>query len=90
MEKSEYTTVPIIVGFNHNKPIGDLRILTSMLPSSPNFVFSLGVRCLEDRGFKPGEIPSKQYEGRYELMCVSPITDDGYIAYLQQAGKLPK
>lgn len=88
-QEGEYVTVPVLANFAHTKPIGDLRILKRALPPQPGFVFSLGIKCLEEPDTQKGEIPTKAYTGPYELMCVSPVQNENYISYLRQVGLLP-
>jgi hypothetical protein len=84
----EFCTVPVLVDFDSNKPIGELRILRSALPPSPEFVLTIGFMAHEMES-APGSIPSRPYVGRYDLCAVSLSSDDAYIGYLRQVGKLP-
>ncbi len=73
---NEFTTVPIIQDFDSTKVVGELKILTSALPRTKGFVFTLGTRSKDE------------LEDTYELVCVSPIEDMSYLAYLQQQYEL--
>lgn len=86
---SEFTVVPILENFQHERVIGELRIRTDALPLVPAYVFSLGFKILGPSEAKPGDTPRQPYVGPYELMSVSPVPDDNYIALLRQTGKLP-
>ena len=79
----EYTTVPVLVGFNHEKVIGQLCILTSALPPQPDFVFALAVEC---KGGPPGTIVTAPPQAPYKLLSVAPVLDLAYIGYLRQVG----
>jgi len=81
------TRVPILIGFDQNKPVGWLEIRTSALPPTPDFVFSLGFQALGYAG-EPGSVPSKRYFGDYQLQAISITSDEGYIGYLRQTGEL--
>jgi len=65
-------TIPVTVGFNFNEKdiIGSITIDENRLPSSPEYVFSLGYK----------------YTGKakYTLVCVSLTSDNEYLQYLQQ------
>lgn len=62
-DSSEYTTVPILLGFNPDIEIGSLTILTKALPITPNYAFALG--------YKLRNTDTQEYT----LMTVSPIQD---------------
>jgi len=83
-----YTEVPVLVGFDQNQCIGSLRIKTSQLPATPNFVFSLGYQTVGPCKFAQGEIPTTDYSGEYKLFCVSLTSDDSYIGFLRQVGRI--
>lgn len=85
----EMTCVPVCVDFDGTRRIGQLNVRTADLPKTPEFVFALGFRALE-LNVPPGTVPDKPYAGAYELTDVSIVTDDGYIGFLRQIGKLPK
>jgi hypothetical protein len=87
MDNEEFLTVPILVGFDHSQVIGELKIRRDALPKTPEFVFAIGYRALEDHGFKPGEFPTSQYAGKFELASVAPVDDLKYLGYLKQVGK---
>lgn len=87
MSESEFTTVPVIAKFGSDEVIGELRILTSALPPTPNFVFSLGIKALEFTGVPHGEVPTQAYVGKYKLFAVAPVDDENYLGYLRQIGK---
>lgn len=87
MEDGEFTVVPIVENFGSQKPIGELRILTTALPPTPEFVFTLGFQALEMRA-TPGQVPTAPYVGAYKLREVAMQWDESYIEYLRQIGKL--
>lgn len=70
MDNDNYIIVPITNRFNNNKVIGELKILKSQLPITPNFVFALGYMkdCKSDG---------------YELKEVAIVPDSEYARYLQ-------
>lgn len=82
------TCVPVVRDFRNNEPIGELRIDTAALPPSADFVFTLGFMTLDPIESPPGSIPTAPYMGRYQLKAVAVQTDDQYIGYLRQIGKL--
>lgn len=85
---NEYTEVPILARFDNTKVIGWVKILTSELPNSPDFVFSLGFKALEmGKVTTIAGIHNGPYTGTYELLCTSIVTDDQYLQYLKQIGK---
>jgi hypothetical protein len=86
----EMVTVPILIGFDANKQVGELRIAKSALPPSPNFCFNLGIQVLDVEHVVPGEVATKQYFGRYKLCAVSIATDIQYAQYLAQVGVIPQ
>jgi hypothetical protein len=69
----EYVKVPVLVGFNTDIQIGTLEVLKSSLPSTPEFVFTIGYKTAE--GDKP-----------FELKAVSISTDTEFLAYLKEQG----
>lgn len=77
-QPDDLTSVPILLNFATNRLIGTLQVRTDQLPPTKDFVFSIGARMIGYGDAAP-----------YELVCVSPVTDDEYIAYLRQVGKLP-
>lgn len=82
----EFITVPVLQDFRQDKIIGELRVLKSALPPVSGFCFSLGIKALDMTGITPGAIPTAQYTGPYELVCVSIVNDQGYGDYLRQVG----
>jgi hypothetical protein len=84
----EFVTVPVVLNFLQGDVIGELKIRADALPPSPNFVFSIGFKCLSDPKTKPGQIPRESYVGPYQLQCVSLLPDANYIEYLRQVGKV--
>jgi hypothetical protein len=78
--------IPVTMGFDSDKVIGKLMVDETMLPAEPDFVFSLAVTSamsfgLDDKGVKTN--------GPFKLVEVSLISDDNYIGYLRQSGKIP-
>lgn len=64
----KWTTVPIFAdNFNPDNKVGEIKILTSAIPKTPDFIFSIGYR--------------NKAEG-FELKCVSIISDKDFLAYL--------
>ena len=68
MTNNEFVTVPVMLDFNQDEVVGEMRIKRSSLPDSPDFVFSIGFKMLDG--------------GKYELACVSVVSDENYIGYL--------
>lgn len=89
MSDDEFISVPVCLGFDSTKPIGELRILKSALPPTPDFVFSLGYSVLETNALPKEELDLEAYVKRYELGQVALLSDANYIGYLRQVGKLP-
>lgn len=74
MRSGEYTVVPVFLDFGmFRKSIGELRVLTAELPGNSDYVFSISVLL----------------GSPVELMSLHIQTDDQYIGYLRQVGKLP-
>lgn len=71
---NEYVKVPILKDkFNTNEQIGTLEILKESLPTTPDFVFTIGYKTAEgDKSF--------------ELKAVSISTDAEFLAYLKEQG----
>lgn len=67
----EYVNIPILENFDQTRQIGTARILKSKLPGQPDYVFSLGYTCDFD-------------SSNMEVMCVSLMTDEQYLAYLNR------
>ena len=84
----EFVTVPVVLDFLQGGVVGELKIRADALPPSPDFVFSIGFKCLSDPKTKPGQIPREPYVGSYKLECASLLPDANYIEYLRQAGKI--
>ncbi len=80
-----YTTVAVLEKFDMTRQIGEMRILTSAIPATPNFVFSLGYEALEFPGV-PGAVGAAPYPNKYRLCAVAPQTDVEYVGYLRQTG----
>lgn len=68
MNNKGMITVPVVQGFDPQTVVGSLTVDTKALPTSPDFVFSLGYRLQED--------------GSYSIVTVSIVSDDSYRAYL--------
>lgn len=79
--------VPVTIGFDTWQIIGYMEIDETKLPPSCGYVFSLGIRTL-DNVDAPGSIPTGPYLGKYELIEVGLVTDENYIQYLKQIGKI--
>jgi len=71
---SDYVSVQVVAKFGDSMPIGELRILKSALPPSPDYCFALGFRALKvtDDGKIHG----------YELLEVAPVSDANYASYV--------
>mgnify|MGYP001575771578 CR=1 FL=1 len=78
-----YTVAAVLQNFDMKSQIGELRVLTSALPISPNFIFSLGYQV--DRTGSYGATQAKDL-GPYTLFAVAPILDKDYVGYLRQTG----
>lgn len=66
--------LPVVLNYDYEQVVGSLEIDEDVLPSSPNFVFSIGYKLGNDL--------------KTELTCVSLQYDKHYIEYLKSAGKL--
>jgi hypothetical protein len=84
----EMVIVPVTVGFDHSKVIGELRIRKDALPPTPGFVFNIAYSAHDFAG-TPGTVPRASYAGPYTLQAVSVATDEQYAAYLRQVGVIP-
>lgn len=83
--------VPVTLGFDVTQPIGELRMLRSFLPPSPDFVFSIGVSVQEYvPPFSLYGPDFLQSVSKFELRQVALLPDANYIEYLRMSGKLPK
>lgn len=71
MSKDSYVEVPVVLNFDHEKIVGSVRILKSVLPPTPRWCLSLGYR-------KTDEAPDE-----YQLMCVSIVPDADYADFLR-------
>lgn len=85
---ADMITVPVVLDFKSQQRIGEMRIRQSQLPAEANFVFALGV-MLHKPTDQPGTIPKTWPAGPYTLEQVALVSDDSYIGYLHQIGKLP-
>lgn len=84
MTPPDLVTVPILIGFDASKPVGELRIRRDALPPTPGFCFNLAIRALDPLDTPPGQVARRPYVGRYELDAVSIATDSEYARYLRQ------
>lgn len=66
--------LPVVLNYDYEQVVGSLEIDADVLPSSPNFVFSIGYKLDKDL--------------KTELTCVSLQYDKHYIEYLKSVGKL--
>lgn len=82
---TEIITLPVTRNFDDRDTI---TLDVTKLPGAPEFVFSIGFRCMESCKTPAGEIPTEQYTGKYDLRCVSLVSDQSYVGYLKQVGKL--
>lgn len=89
-QEGSFVEVPVLTGFKSNNIIGVLKIRQDALPPTPEFVVSIGYRTLESHDCCSNNdgIPYKPYVGKYILMSVSLVSDDDYIGYLKQIGKV--
>lgn len=85
----KFVTVPVVLGFDRSKVVGELRILESALPPTPDFVFSIGYKATEKCDTPPRDIPKTQHLGSYSLGAVSIVSDSDYAGYLSQVGVIP-
>lgn len=67
--------VPILLNFC-GEPVGHLIIRRDALPPTPTFTFGIGFKVLQAG---PGDVITK-----YELVAVSPVSDDNFVAYLER------
>ena len=82
-------TVPVLINFDYDRPIGWLKIRKDALPPLPDFVFSIGFMAKAYSGVPLGECPTLRHVTEYELKSVSLTTDASYIEFLRKEGKLP-
>lgn len=61
--------VPVVVNFDHEKIIGIMSIDETKLPSTPEYVFSIGYRYSSNT--------------EHHLMCISLMWDKEYQKYLE-------
>lgn len=84
---ARYTVVPIVDrSSDFNEHLGEVCVLTSALPPTPEFVFTLRYLAEQPTGCKVGEMPSRSYAGPYKLVDVAIQTDEHYARYLRQVG----
>lgn len=82
-------SVPVWKNFETGSVIGVLTLAHDALPPTGNFVFSPAI-FIENpcEQYKAGEVPRSQYDGPYKLQGVGLISDDNYLGYLRQIGKI--
>lgn len=66
--------VPVVLGFDYADPIGTLEVDMDRLSTHPDYLFALGFRALK--------VDASGHVTEYELVCVSPVEDMNYAAYL--------
>lgn len=86
--EQEAVTVPVLTRFDNTIPIGWLKIRKDALPATPTFCFSIAFMALETAS-PPGTLPAAPYIGKYRLQAVALVSDDSYVGYLRQIGKMP-
>ena len=69
--------VPVLIGFNHEQPIGFMEVDTDKLPKTPNFCFSIGYHA---RAMRDGKVEDA------DIVCVSLVSDEEYAKVLQHTG----
>lgn len=72
-------TIPVLMNFDQQQPIGTMTIDETRLPPGMGYVFSLGARAL-DTEIVNGAVRVT----RAELLCVSLQTDEQYLACLER------
>lgn len=65
--------IPVTIGFDNTRIIGMMTIDENQLPKGYDYVFSLGVRLLDEQ--------------HCELMQVGLIDNSNYLEYLQGANR---
>lgn len=84
MDEGGFLVVPVLIGFDHTRPIGHLHIRKDQLPPTPDYVFSLGYMG------KPETRPDGTVKAtEHQLVAVALLMDTDYIGYLRSQGKLP-
>ncbi|MCP5017549.1 MAG: hypothetical protein GY938_20105 [Ketobacter sp.] len=71
----EFIEVPICVGFDPVKIVGDARIRIDALPRNPNWVLSLGIEVINADG---------KYITEYRLVELGLVSDESYKGYVAQ------
>jgi len=72
-------TVPVVLDWDSTKPIGQLTIDETRIPSTPDWVLSLGYMA-KDFTLDNGELTVNTYD----LVQVSLLHDEAYMAYLDK------
>lgn len=79
---TEFVMVPVLVGFDHSKVVGELRVLRDALPATPNYCFAIGYRV---DACTVSKTPGARIEvTQHELMEVSIQSDEAYAKFLVQ------
>ncbi len=71
----DFIEVPICVGFDQAKIVGDARIRIDALPRNPNWVLSLGVEVIN---------ADRKYITEYRLVELGLVSDESYKGYVAQ------
>ena len=89
MSTEDFTVVPILDNFDSGKVIGEMRILTAALPSTEDFVFTIGYTLSFGivGAFGRFEL-NDAHSPRYQLRAISIVKDEAYIAFLKNTGKI--
>ncbi len=79
-DADELVTVPVIVGFDHSKVIGELRVRRDALPAAPDYCFAIAYSCEAVGAAKEPGGPVEVT--RHELKAVSIQSDESYSMFL--------
>lgn len=80
--EEEMKVVPVLQGFDYSQVIGELCIKKSALPSTPNYVLSLGFTQWTSTIMPERNLDATPASISYDLGCVSLVSDQAYLAYL--------
>lgn len=78
--------VPVKNKFGGGTTIGWLYLDERYIPSTPNFVFSLGFKALNIAEESRYKVPASAYVDEYDLLEVAIVSDNDYLEYLKQVG----
>ena len=76
--------VPVTIGFDNERIIGELSVDESKLPDNGRYCFALGI-SVDDQAAVPGEPTSKySFNEPVKLITISAVTDENYFAFLAE------